>query len=322
MKCHIKECFKINGKQTITMPKKGECVKFKNFRRKIKSPFMIYADFQSILVPEENGKQNPNESYTSKYQKHVACSYGYKLVCVDDRFSRPFKSYLVENVVYNVISSMIKESKYCSYVMEKHFNKELVMTKENNEDFENSTKCQICIYCMFLHLYIDGDVKVRDHIHITGKYRGFAQRDRNINVKLNHKILVVFQNLNNYDSHLIMQELGKFNLKINIIPNGLEKYMSFSINNKFIFIDSFQFLSFSLESVIKNLDKDYFKYLSQEFDNNVLDLLKQKFYPYKYMSDFEKFKEQLPGQKFVDNVLKVWNKFKMKMKDYHDFYLN
>ena len=62
--------------------------------------------------------------------------------------------------------------------------------------------------------------------------------------------------------------------------------------------------------------------MSQEYNNNILDLLKQKFYPYKYMSDFEKFKEQLPGQKFVDNVLKVWSKFKMKMKDYHDFYLN
>ena len=54
---------------------------------------MIYVDFKSILVPEDNGKQNLNESYTNKYQKYVACSYGYKLVCVDDKFSKPFKSY-------------------------------------------------------------------------------------------------------------------------------------------------------------------------------------------------------------------------------------
>ena len=66
------------------------------------------------------------------------------------------------------------------------------------------------------------------------------------------------------------------NLKINVIPNGLEKYMSFSINNKLIFFDSFQFLRFSLDSLVKNLDKNDFKYLSQEFDNNVLDLVKQK----------------------------------------------
>ena len=66
-----------------------------------------------------------------------------------------------------------------------------------------------------------------------------------------------------------MQELGKFNLKINVIPNGLEKYMSFSINNKLSFIDSFQFLSSSLDSLVKNLAKDDFKYLSRELYNSV-----------------------------------------------------
>ena len=96
-------------------------------------------------------------------------------------------------------------------------------------------------------LYADGNVKVRDHCDVTGKYRRPAHRDCNIDVKSNLKIHVVFHNLKNYDSHLIMQELGKFNLKINVIPNELEKYMSFSsINNRLSFIDSFQFLSFSL----------------------------------------------------------------------------
>ena len=132
---------------------------------------------------------------------------------------------------------MIEEKKSCSDVMKKHFNKELVMSEKDDEDFENSTKCWICD-----NDNIDNDVKVRDHCHITGKYRGSANRDCNINVKLNHKFPVVFHNLKNYDSHLIMQELGKFNLKINFKPNGLEKYLSFTINNKLIFIDSFQFL--------------------------------------------------------------------------------
>ena len=80
--------------------------------------------------------------------------------------------------------------------------------------------------------------------------------------------------------------------------------MSFSINNKLCFIDSFQFLNSSLDSLVKNLAKDYFKYLSQEFDNNVSNLLKQKvFYPYEYMSDLEKFKEQLPSkEKFYSSL--------------------
>ena len=126
------------------------------------------------------------------------------------------------------------KSKYCSDVMKKHFNKEFLVTKKDNEDFKNLTKCWIRD-----NKYIDGDVKVRGHCHVTGKYRGSAHRDCNIKVQINHKIPVVFHNLKNYDSHLIMQKLGKFRFKINVIPNSLEKYMSFNIDNKLAFIDSF-----------------------------------------------------------------------------------
>ena len=81
-----------------------------------------------------------------------------------------------------------------------------------------------------------------------------------------------------------MQELSKFSFKINFIPNALEKYMSFNINNKLIFMDSFQFPSPLLDSLVKNLGKNYFKYLSQGFDSKVLDLIKEKgFYPFVLM---------------------------------------
>ena len=73
-----------------------------------------------------------------------------------------------------------------------------------------------------------------------------------------------------------MQELGKSNFKINVIPNGLEKYMSFNIKNNLAVIDSFEFLSSSLDSLVKNLGKDDFKYLNQKFDSDVLDPVKQK----------------------------------------------
>ena len=86
-----------------------------------------------------------------------------------------------------------------------------------------------------------------------------------------------------------MQELGKFNIKTNVMPNGLEKYMSFSINNKLRFIDSFQFLSSSLNSLVENLGKDDFKYL--------------RILPYEYMTDFKRFKEQLPTkEKFYSSL--------------------
>ena len=169
------------------------------------------------------------------------------------------------------------------------------MTKGDNKNFKNSTKCCICD-----NDYVDNDFKVRDYCQITGKYKGSAYIDCSTNLKLNHKIPVAFHDLKKYDSHLILQELGKFSLKISVIPNGLEKYMSFTINNKVSLIDSFKFLGYSLDSLVK----DDFKYLSQEFDNNILDLVKQKwFYPYEYMSDSEKFKEELStNQKFYSSL--------------------
>ena len=75
---------------------------------------MFYEDFESILVLEDNRKQNLNDSYTNKYQKHVVCSYGYKIVCVVDKVSNLTISYLGEDAVKIFMSSMIKEIKYSS----------------------------------------------------------------------------------------------------------------------------------------------------------------------------------------------------------------
>ena len=118
LKRHIKDCFKINGKQRITMPKKVNMLNSKIKKiRKIKSPFITYADFESILVPENNARR----VLYKQIQKHIACSYGYKLVCADDKFSKTFKTYFGKDLVYNFINNFIEESKYCSDLMKKHF---------------------------------------------------------------------------------------------------------------------------------------------------------------------------------------------------------
>ena len=70
---------------------------------------MIYADFESILVPKNNEKQNPKESYTNKYQKHVACSYYCKLVGADDKFRKPFKTYLGKVQFTNILVIWLKK---------------------------------------------------------------------------------------------------------------------------------------------------------------------------------------------------------------------
>ena len=71
---------------------------------------MIYADFESVLLAEDNKKQNPDRSYKNKYQKYVVCNYGYKLVCIDDIFSKFLKSFLGQDAVYNFFNKIIGES--------------------------------------------------------------------------------------------------------------------------------------------------------------------------------------------------------------------
>ena len=85
-----------------------------------------------------------------------------------------------------------------------------------------SNSCWIC------KKLIDNDEeKVRDHCQVTGKFTGAAHWDCNINFQLTKKVSVIFHNLRDHNSHLIFNELDKFDVKINVIPNELEKDMAF-----------------------------------------------------------------------------------------------
>ena len=109
--------------------------------------------------------------------------------------------------------------------MKEHFNKNLVMTEKEEHLFRQSNTCSIC-----KKLIDNDDKKVRDHCHIISKCRGAAHWSCNINSQLTKKIPVIFYNFKGYDSHLIFSVLTKFNVKIDVIPSGLEKYMTFFFN--------------------------------------------------------------------------------------------
>ena len=96
------------------------------------------------------------------------------------------------------------------------------MSEKEEHLFQESNSCWICG-----KLIDHDDEKVRDHCHVTGKFRGAAHRSCNINFQLTKKVPVIFHNLRGYNSHLIFNELDKFDVKIKVIPNGLEKYMAF-----------------------------------------------------------------------------------------------
>ena len=144
--------------------------------------------------------------------------------------------------------------------------------------------------------FTEEDVRVRDHCHITGKYRGAAYIKCNIIFRLTEKIPVIFHDLKGYDSHLIMQERGKFESNISVIRNNLEKYMAFFLVKNLKFIDSLQFMNDSLKKLAKNITISDMKYTSQKFQD--VELMKRKdVYPYDYMDSFDKFNDKnLPSK--------------------------
>ena len=105
--------------------------------------------------------------------------------------------------------------------MNKHFNKNLVVSFEDEKRFQSSNKCWICN-----RLFTDEDKKVRDHDHISGRYGGPAHSHCNINLKLTKKVSVIFHHLRGYCSHLIMPEIGKFDIEISVLPNISGKNMA------------------------------------------------------------------------------------------------
>ena len=178
------------------------------------------------------------------------------------------------------------------------------------------------------------DKNVRDHDHITGKYRGTAHSDCNINLILTKKVFLIFYNLRCYDSHLIIPELGTFDLKMSVIPNRLETYMAFTITKNVVFIDSMQYMNSGLDVLAKNLRDmnmmiyeceymDSFEKLSEdklpdrrEFYNSVKDGSVNE----KDGSISEKIRQI--GEEDYSHATKVWNTSKRKtMGDYHDNYL-
>ena len=294
---HIKNCLTINGKQAINMPKEGEnMLKFNNFYKQFPVPFVIYADFEAITkkVQEQNEETHRDEkegSYTKAYQTHEDCGCGYKVVCCcDDKYSKPVKRYRGENAVYKFMENMLSEVEYYKDVVKKHFNKPLVMTEDDEMRFKLMDKCAVTFA---VKSTLTKMCALESIVTLPEKVRGSAYQDCNLKLRIkpeDNKIPVIFRNLRGYDSHLIMQQIGeidkkhaytnkkgeKQDLNINTIPNNMEKYMAFMLGNHLTLIDSFQFMSSSLDKLVSNLPKEAFKYTSQVFKGKKLDLMSKK----------------------------------------------
>ena len=376
LEMHKQDCLAINGTQAIRMPKEGSKIYFQNHQKMLPVPFVIYADFEAITEKIDSCIPSDEKSYTTTYQSHKACGYGYKLVCrYDDRYSKPVEIYRGEDAIDEFIVQMMNEVEDCRRIVKEEFQKPLNMTVQNEIDFQNSTVCHICErkfneQAMSKRLSQKSDnplkEKVRDHCHITGEYRGAAHRDCNLKWAISPqklKIPVIFHNLKGYDCHFIMQKLGKLinedsvydinefeepdgevhevksSINISVIASNFEKYMGFRLGKHLTFIDSFSFMSQSLDRLSSNLSDDAFIYSKEAFPNDdQFRLIKKKgVYPYDYMDSFRRFSEKsLPRREDFYSILndtnisesdhehakEVWNVFKIRdLGEYHDLYL-
>ena len=345
--CYNNEC--INAK----MPPKDTYLKFNKFQNTEKAPFVIYADFESLLKPlNDNCDQDPNKSYTKKNQKHEPISFSYYIISFDENvYESRKRSYTKEtDKDPEAVDIFIKWLEEDAKAIDNIKPKKMIFSERDQKHFNKATDCWIC------GKKLEND-RVRDHCHYTGRYRGAAHNSCNLNYRVPKNISVFFHNLAGYDSHLFIKKMGcalTENENLKCIPINEEKYLSFTKtivtreyknekgevkvkNFDIVFKDSYKFMSSSIEKLIDTLPKDACKNIDKFYTPEQADLLKQKgFYPYDYMDSVEKFKvpnppsqkdfhSKLSGEgisnKNYKHVLNVWNTFHMEtMLDYHNLY--
>ena len=339
---HLLDCRGINERAIrIEMPNPDKSLlEFQNWHRQMKVPFVIYADFESIIKKIEGPSFDPTLSNTQKTQIHEACGFSYIVVRSDGMVGDPVL-YRGPNATEKFLQFLGEEEdkikEFCKNPVD------IDMTKEDWKIYKNTKKCYICHQVFEIKVskksnkkYLD---KVRDHCHLTGKFRGAAHCSCNLKLRLNPETLVipvVFHNLRGYDAHLIMQAISKTEGNIKCIPNNMEKYISFSLR-QLRFIDSAQFLLASLDKLVK-ASKDF--HITNIFEPDLSRqalLLRKGVYPYEYMDSWERFEEtQLPlieefystlteegiSEEDYKHAQKVWETFQCKtLGDYHDLYL-
>lgn len=345
LESHRLNCLNQNEYQIIMPTEEENFIQFENHNKKLRMPFVIYADIESLLKePEIEFCQS---SSTRAYQQHEAFSVGYYFKCSYDNSLSYYRSMQGPQC----IEWFVKELHNIAHDVElKHLNiipmKKL--TKKQQKDFRTASKCFICE-----KEFKVGEIRVRDHSHFSGDYRGASHSNCNLNFKEPRAIPVVFHNLSHYDSHFIIKELAKTPGGIQVIPRNEELYISFSKTVtsahsknysdfvKLRFIDSFQFMASSLDylsSLIPSEKKENLRCEFKDLSVEQLTLLERKgIFCYDYVDDWSKLDEKsLPTRDQFYSALteshisddeymfaqKVWKEFDIKtLGEYADLYM-
>ena len=270
----------------VEMPEEGKNkFTFQNHHKQLPAPYIIYADFEALTTKVEGPELDPTKSNTQRTQHHEACSYCYVKVRCDGQTEAPVE-YREPDAAEHFLRALQEEERGIKGVLSNP--QAMLMTRADWETHRTARRCHVC------DGLLEGD-SVRDHCHITGKYRGAAHSACNLKLRLDPKtttIPVVFHNLRGYDSHLLMQAISKVEGRMSCIPNNTEKYISFSLG-QLRFIDSAQFLQASLSKLVDANKPEAFHITARyEPDHQKRTLLMRKgVYPYEYVDSWERFEE-------------------------------
>ena len=344
MAAHCVDCQKLNHCAIQLPSEDNKWLHFTNYSRKERVPFIVYADLECILKKTE---ADPETS--GIYQRHEVFSVGYYVRCsYDDSLS----TYQFRRDKDNCIMWFVGELEKLAHKVKSILSDNIRMidlTPDEWATFRSATHCHICE-----KPFESIDKRVRDHCHLTGHYRGPAHEDCNLNYKNSYYIPIVFHNLSGYDSHFIIKEIATaFDGRVDLLPITKEKYISFTKNVestadkdkkiciKLRFIDSYKFLTGSLDKLASFLSKDKLRILQREFSElsaEDFDLLTRKgVFPYEYIDCVEKLEDSClpPRDSFYSSLTgdtvsesdyahaaNIWRRFTIQtLGEYSDLYL-
>ncbi|XP_031355178.1 uncharacterized protein LOC116179519 [Photinus pyralis] len=336
LNAHELDC-KLVNKCKINMPEPGSHVYFKNHEFKQTAPFIIYCDLE-CLVQDFQDDETQN---TVKYKQHNVCSIAYYLHCTFDNSLSRFRLQRGEQCI-NWFTSELEE---ISNNLQQYFINPVQMEPLNDLQmlgYNASTYCHICEGPI-----LPPQVKVRDHCHFTGRFRGSAHQACNLRYKAPHMIPIFFHNFSRYDSHFIIKDIAQaIPGRVTLLPKNKERYISFTkkmenADVEFRFVDSYRFMSESLDNLASYLKFDDFKILRSTLshlnDEQLKLLTKKGVYPYEYMDSWEKFNETNLPEKIqfysklrqshisdqeYSHARNVWRKFETQnLGQYSDLYL-
>ncbi|KYN02845.1 hypothetical protein ALC62_06325, partial [Cyphomyrmex costatus] len=338
LELHNTDCGKLND-CAIRLPSEDKWLKFKNHCRKERVPFVVYADLECAL------KKMDEDPTSSMYQHHQVFSIAYYIHCSYDDSLSSYR-FRRDN---NCISWFADELKNLAHSVQSVISTNVPMdfSPDDWRKFNSATHCHMCE-----KPFAKDDKRPRDHCNLTGRYRGPAHSNCNLNYKDSRCIPVVFHNLTGYDAHFIIKEIATaYKGNTDLLPITKEKYISFTKHDDTIddkknciqlrFIDSYRFLASSLEKLASFLSKDKLRVLRREFshlsEENFNLLTRKDVFPYEYIDCSEKLNESsLPScESFYSSLtdatvseddyayaVNVWQRFSIQtLGEYSDLYL-